>query len=106
MPIYVVKTTIHNMPGVELIGGDELHHQFLRHCTLAQYATDEAYLQKQDARPFLQGHNDKPLWTLVEFWNSAGVDQFLTWINEQVEKNTEYYQRFLNLQKMLKETVD
>jgi hypothetical protein len=92
---YKLSVSVHNLPAIELQGGDRFHHLFLRSCIQANHMEDEAYRLRSEAGAFLQGQaDDHPMWTLVEFWKPTH-ERFVRWLNDQVENNTERYQWFV-----------
>jgi hypothetical protein len=88
-PVFQVTTTVHDMAGIELCGGESRHHELLRMATTMNYMAHPAYRLSTAAGAFLQGQSDDAghQWTLVEFWHKD-YEPFVAWLNEQASKET------------------
>lgn len=94
--MFTIAMSSHGQQCIELVGGEEWQHVFLRRCVMDNRTDSPAYKAKQSAMPFLQGQCDAR-WTLVEFWG-RNVEEYVAWLNDQITENTEYYQQFCETQ--------
>jgi hypothetical protein len=76
---FKVGTSVHGLPCIELVGGNESAHAFLRRSVTTQWTNDPAYIAKQGGHPFLQGQDRD--WTLVEFWG-RDYAPFVAYLND------------------------
>ena len=71
-------------------------HQFLMGM-LTNYMDDPRYEIHRKANAFFQGGSNDPDggWFYVEFWNPAGVEAFINYVNEHYNPSDESYKDFL-----------